>query len=426
MSQGRAPDPFVCAADWLVAAMLVASAIAEPPGWYRAISALILLALATYFPRIGDLGRAAAAAALAPVASLFWATMFTLMAFVGAKIAASRTAGGGLTPNNSLATILVVGIATAVAVKQGVASTVLARAEEGVFVASTAGIALVGALVWGGRGRPHGADVLPLVFAAGFVLANTTRLLVSPPQSFARVEGVITLSAANLPLAARIRAADRVDALAILYPRLVAEAKSSPELLAYLVRLSPTRDEAAMLLPVDDALAAGWRPRRAEGRTVEVAQALWQRGQGGEATRLLRRYPRFGEIDATLALFERREGGVSGWRGGVMGTVLPGQAVFGRQGRLWATGSREFVVTAAAPLTRLALQFSGQNYQGAPLIDVQLDREKPLRVEVAESLWIDLGPVEAGVHYVQITFLNDNFGPTGDRNVALSRIEGVE
>lgn len=412
----------------MAAAIIVTSAIAEPPGWYRAFAALSLLGLAAQLPRIGDISRAAAVAAMAPVGSLVWASCFGIVVLVGNKVATSCAAGGRRAANSFVAVspLLLAAAAAAVAAKQGVASTVLASAGDGGFVALAAGIGLVAALVWGGRRRATGLEVLPMLAAALLIGGNTVGVLAIAPLTFAESNGATHLSPAVVALEARIKAAAAVDAIPIWHDTLVADAKNVPSMLQYLVGLAPTRDEAAALLPVEDALDAGWRPRKAEGRTVEVAQALWKRGRGGEATRLLKRFPRFGEVDATLALFERREGAPSGWRGGVTGTVLPGQAAFGRPGRLWATGSREFVVTAAAPLSKLALEFSGQNYEGAPLVDVKLDEGNVRRVEVGEPLWLDLGPVEAGVHYIQISFLNDRFGPTGDRNVVLSRIEGVE
>lgn len=415
------------AADWLTAGVVVGCAVVDPPGWHRVASACVLFALSACFPRMADLGRIVAVAALAPVSSLGLSLGFGAVVLLRSKAVWSKMAlAAAFTRSAAGPTLLVVAACTAVVVKQDLAGRVLQAATDKGHLAAAAGIGMVGAMVWGARPRAGRWDRLPLLAATLLIGANTLRILALPPKTFAQVHEADRSSPDVLAVDARIKAAAQVDAIPLLFDPLLADARRSPGLLRTLVRLAPTRDEAAASLTVDEALDAGWRPRRAEGRTVAVAKKLWDRGRGGEATRMLRRYPRVGEVDALLALFERREGIQTGWRGGVLGTVLPGEVALGRGGMLWATGTREFMVTAAAPLSMLEFQFSGQAYDGEPMVEVQLNDGDTHTAKVSSPVWISLGAIEAGVHCVKVNFVNDRVGPLGDRNLALLSIRGTE
>ena len=208
----------------------------------------------------------------------------------------------------------------------------------------------------------------------------------------------------------------------LVYDSVLAGAAGQPALLAALVRASPLRDEAALLLGVEPALAAGWCPRRADGAVVATARALERAGRGGEALRLLGRHPREGEVDGLRALFERTQGAAFGWRGGALGPIVPPAHAI--DGEIVSDGRLEVEFTLPAPRSDLGLRLDGDAWNGPPTVDIAVDAPvgPSSLVEISGPLRFALGPLEAGPHRVQVTFINDAAGPGGDRNVRVLEI----
>ena len=441
----KSPELVVVGADWLVAAVLIFSAVAQPIAWHRVVSAGVLLAVGVLAPRLALACRACAAAGLAPMAHVGAASAFACIVFVAATISSwvnghltietgrdslrDRVQGGGVAGirgDPACVVVFLMAATAAVGVKQYLAAGVLPPATAPLPGVLACGLGMVAAAVWAAgprSSRMHGA---PLVAAVLVIGAYTAYLLVLPAHMSGYEFNHELRTRDERHATALLSAANTVGAVPLVYDQVVTAAARYPLLLQHLVQLEPTRDEAAALLTVDAALDEGWRPRRAEGRVVQVAAELWDRGRGGEAVRLLRRHARSGEIDALLSLYERNTGGANDWRGGTIGTVLPGDVPLGRTGKMATGGIRTFWVTAAAPLAQLAVHLGGEDWEGPPLATIHLDEGVEHRVLVHNDVQIDLGPVEAGVHAVRINFLNDESGATGDRNLFVLRIVGRE
>lgn len=269
---------------------------------------------------------------------------------------------------------------------------------------------------------PAAVDPVPgLVIAA--ILAGG---VVDPPRGRAprlALAGVALAGAARLGAVwavegeERLARAERVGAVALVYPGLAAD----PALAPRLVRALPDADAALDALPVAAALDLGWRPQRAEGRPVEVARELERRGRGGEALRLLARHPRVGEVDWWRALYERTQGHPVRWRGegGAEGFEVPGSIELGWSWTHDQAG--EVRLTARSVVDRLVVRGEGSAAAGAwPRVELRLDGGPPDAWEVVGRGERGIpGPIEPGPHRLQLRFVNDAVAPDGDRNVVI-------
>ena len=403
MDDARLPPPVQFVILWLPAVTVALGAWAHPVAWYSVFAAGILLVASRTGGAFGNACAACASAAVAPVSSLGWSLGFALSVLVSLR--ARR--GAQLEPATRMALALALGAGLAVGAKQILAANALLASDKVAGTAVAAGLGVAAAIAWalsaGGEKSVVGGVVLagvPTALALGLAATGS---------------GPATLDNAAA-----------VDATALLYPKLLDASRKNEQMLVSLVAISPMRDEAADNLAVADALDAGWYPANAGDRVVEVARALWDRGRGGEAMRLLRRHPRRGEVDGVLALFERLSGERSGWKGGVVGYVLPGIAAVGAAGAMDRDGSREFLFTATKALNHAAVVIRADSFQGAPLATLEVDGRVRQTVSVPAEQSFELGYLDAGAHLLRVTYLNDRFGPDGDRNLVVESLGATE
>ena len=226
----------------------------------------------------------------------------------------------------------------------------------------------------------------------------------------------------RFPPAERLAAAAELDAIGLFYEGVLAEAAADPALLTALVKAAPLRDEAALTLGIEPALAAGWRPARAEGAVVATAGALERAGRGGEALRLLARHPRVGEVDGLRALFERTQGLPVHWGGGQVGPLVP--PAFAINQTITSDGALVVEFTLTAPHEGLVIALDGDVWNGPPTVDVAIDPPAgpSSLVEIVAPTRVPLGSLAAGPHRVSVTFINDAAGPGGDRNVRVLEV----
>lgn len=188
-----------------------------------------------------------------------------------------------------------------------------------------------------------------------------------------------------------------------------------------LMRAVPDSDLAAARVGWRAALGLGWRPQRPSSDVVDIAASLDARGRGGEALRLLARYPRTGVIDFWRAVYERAQGQKDGWRGGVDGVPVLGPAGLTLDWDMVHDEDRSSVFRVERPV-RATLRARMESFQGDPTVEVRLDS--------ARSTWVpagtlDLGELGAGPHTLTVRYQTDLEGAGGDRNVWVSGLEAV-
>jgi hypothetical protein len=357
--------------------------------WYAALAAAGLLVLGWGVG--GDVGRVARAAAVAnlvPTATSQGCLIFTVsvVVFFGLR-QTDRLTNRTARPEGLAAAGLLVLAAIIEAAKQTIAGSALAAAAGYPARVVCWGGALAAAMLWtwGIERDPRYSRWSPVRASVWTAFGGTClvaiRIALAPPDT-------------------GFELAQRVDATAWFYDEY---AVSGGDALARrLVTAVPTRDEAANRLSVDEALASGWRPRRAGGRVVEVAGALWERGRGGEAVRLLRRHPREREVDGLLALFERFLGEPVGWRGGQIGIVLSGVQKTGPFVVPAGGERRSLYFTATNSLRHAAITVENVGIKGA-IVDVTLDGRSLLHTTVDKPTHVLLGPIEAGPHVLRLS-----------------------
>jgi hypothetical protein len=387
-------------------------ALVLPPAWRGPVAALGL------------------AAALGPASPWFLVVVGPAAAvFAGA----ARRAGVAGEPGAralARAGAFALALAAAVAAKQWVAAGVLPAALEGVGPAlrvglsAAAGACFTAALPAGVSAADDGERGASVMKAESAPIGARLAAALSPTRALAL--GLLLVGAAaagrlarlgRFPPDARLAGAVELHAVPLLYDTLLADAVGDRARLAALVRAAPLRDDAALALGPEEALAAGWRPQRAEGADVVTARALEKAGRGGEARRLLARHPRDGERDGLLALFERTQGEPVAWRGGPLGPVVP--PTLDLDWELVADGSRALEFTLAEARSDVGLRLDGDAWNGLPTVDVSVDAPAGASslVEIAGPMRVPLGPLDAGPHRLVVTFVNDAAGPGGDRNV---------
>ncbi len=182
----------------------------------------------------------------------------------------------------------------------------------------------------------------------------------------------------------------------------------------------PDSDAAAAQVGWRSALDLGWRPVHPASDVLDIASELDSRGRGGEAERLLARYPREGAVDYARAAFERWQGEPDGWRGGTNGEPLltPGSSL-----ELdWALLSDGKHRVSFGLAVRSALHLAGhvESFDGDPSVEVRLDSQV---VRWVPSQPLDLGELAAGPHTLQVTFDTDKEASGGDRNVWVDRLK---
>ncbi len=260
---------------------------------------------------------------------------------------------------------------------------------------------------------PVSGVVIAGVLSAGAVASLTPRasrgwaaagLLLASAVPAGRAGGALSVSDPW----ARLAAAERLDAVGLVYGRLLARAtrggapdaaeraRRPNDLLRALVRAAPERDAAALALGWRAALDLGWRPAFPEPVLVPVAEELERRGRGGEALRLLARAPREGDVDWLRALFEVTQGEPVRWRGGRgvgRGGTLPGAMDVEAEG----ASSRAIVFTALAGTT---VSLSAAT-EGEGRVVARLDAGAPIAwTPGPEGAVQVLGVVEPGPHRI--------------------------
>ncbi len=382
-----------------VLALALAAALGRAPPWLYlalgpAIAALALLA------RRGGEPPLAGARALAGAGGLALAGALVVAAKEGVAMRALPSAAEGLAPAVLLG-LAAAGGALFVAVLPGPAAAVFEEDARGLSMVRV-------------EAPPLGARLLR-AFSPERALA--LGLLVVAAGSMGRLARL-----GRFPPAERLAAAAELDAIGLFYEGVLAEAAADPALLTALVKAAPLRDEAALTLGIEPALAAGWRPARAEGAVVATAGALERAGRGGEALRLLARHPRVGEVDGLRALFERTQGLPVHWGGGQVGPLVP--PAFAINQTITSDGALVVEFTLTAPHEGLVIALDGDVWNGPPTVDVAIDPPAgpSSLVEIVAPTRVPLGSLAAGPHRVSVTFINDAAGPGGDRNVRVLEV----
>lgn len=288
-----------------------------------------------------------------------------------------------------LAPLLLVGVVSG---RQIAAEAALASASS--VVPELLVLGTLGAGLWSlGRGVRVGWAVR--LGLAGLVLAGGGRGLgVYEADGEQRLQRAVAIQAERLVLPGLIGRSQRLDMAAL--------------------SVVPDSDDAAQSVGWRTALDLGWRPQHPEADIFAIAAELDSRGRGGEAERLLARYPREGAFDYTRATFERWFGERDGWLGGTNGDP---QLEIGSSLRLDWTLLRDgrerrvFGLSEAAPVTLVG---RAQAFEGDPSVEVRLDATI---VRWVPALPLELGVLAAGPHTLQVTFDSDRQGPGGDRNV---------
>ena len=222
---------------------------------------------------------------------------------------------------------------------------------------------------------------------------------------------------------------DRLQVAQALHAeRLVVDglAGQSAELDAALLAAIPDSDRVASGLGWRRALDLGWRPTRPDQHALSVARELDVRGRGGEARRLLARYPRVGAVDFWRAAWERADGAPDRWRGGMDGepALGPGQRI-ALDWALVANGVRQRVFRVEQR-GRVCLTAHLDAFEGEPSVQVQLDASSRRWVP---SGALDLGVLDRGPHTLRVTYDTDRRDEVsgGDRNVWVAELyERVE
>lgn len=422
---------------------------ASPIAWHQAVVAGMCGGVALVAPsRVARLSVAMGLAAAVSVADngvQAWASGLAALIVVAGGVRAQSASPEERSSREGLWYIalaaLVLGLI--LAAKQGIAAAALPAAGAGAARAWTLGLAVTGAAAVAASVPSPPAEAAE-EDPRGLSVHAPTRASLGPrlraffaglgPLGLALV--LIAFGAlgrlARLPLVpapARLAAALPLDAVPLIIDDVVEESKDDPATLGAAIRVAPHHDGAALALGWEAALAAGWRPQRAEGVVVEVARALERDGRGGEAIRLLAKHPRVGEVDALRTLFERTQALAEDWRGGRLGLVLES-----RTGSLcdqcivfMHNESREieFTTLAVAFDAWLVVGCDGAAFEGQPELTLTLDAQAPWVVacpaESARSpVWLAPGP-----HRLRIAFENDRQGATGDRNVGVTALTVV-
>lgn len=298
----------------------------------------------------------------------------------------------------------VLGLGAVVAARQqGVSGSLGAAAGV---VPGVAALAVLGAGAWPEGGRAPAT--LRLALAALAVVSGARVAAVW------RAEGVDRLHAAQTVHAERLVVSGLVGHDAAMDAALIAAV--------------PDCDAAAAGLGWRRALALGWRPVHPDADVVSIARALDADGRGGEARRLLARYPRTGPVDFWRAAFERLDGR-DGWRGGLDGEpALVQGGVLALDWGMVTNGGRERVLRVDAPV-RACLDARAEAFEGDPEVEVRLD--------AAQQRWVpagalDLGVLAPGPHTLRLRYdtdlrrmAGDPAGPPGDRNVWVDGLRGV-
>jgi hypothetical protein len=346
-----------------------------------ALQLLVLAVLSRWFPKAGGIGFGAllVVALKHPVVgalSLILAILCLGVGFVYGPRTRILTAG------------LVLGVGLVLALKQWAVVPVFAPAAELIPWCVLMGIALGGGFVFGG-GRYLWGGLVGVLLGLG-----------------------------KLGLEGELAQAERLGLTEVLYEHFVAEAQSDLQLGARLVGLVPDRDEAAELFSIEAALNLGWRPVKAEGRALQVARALEERGRGGEAWRFLKKQPRVGAVDSYMAILERTQGLVVRWKGSVEGLNRVDE------GLPWVFETNGFkrVEFYAEEGERLRIAGVGSRFERAARLVLEVDSESWL-VQADTGFEVKLGPLERGPHRLGVRFMDDASGEGGDRNMRVERVE---
>ncbi len=259
------------------------------------------------------------------------------------------------------------------------------------------------------------ADIVPDLVVLGLAASAALSTPVSGPASRKALGALAAVGIARFAAiglwdgSARLHRAALIHAEALVLPSLVGQSRDLDSALLLAV---PDSDVAAARLGWKSALNLGWRPNKPASDAVDTAAALDARGRGGEALRMLKRYPRLGPIDFWVAVYEREQGLPDGWRGGMDGVPALNGALDLDWG-LVHNGERSTVFRVDRPL-RAGLRAHLDAYQGSPTVAVRLDASTRAWVP---SGTLDLGLLRAGPHTLTIRYNTDREGPDGDRNV---------
>ena len=423
----------------LVLALAVGLSL-RPLPWHQGVIAgvggLVAAAVPSAARLVGAAGLAAALAAGPPVGVGVAASVALVLA-ASARGAPPLDEREATTRRNLAAVVgLALLLGAVLALKQVVAMRALPAASQGVWPALNLGLATAAAAAIAAwlpapvalqlpedpRGMSMQTPERPPLMARLVAAVTGPRALALGMVLVGMATAGRLVRLGRMPPMERLVAAQELDALPRVYDRLLVEAAGQPGVLGVLVTAAPGRDEAALAVGWDNALALGWRPARAAGVVVPVARALEAAGRGGEALRLLARHPREGDVDGLRALFERTQGLASGWQGAVLGELVPPGGSLHLE--LVHDGAVTVEFTAAEALAGVTLSLEGDAWQGPPEVDVALDGGTSHHLALITPIEHELGAVEAGPHRVTIAFVNDKAGPGGDRNVRVTGISG--
>jgi hypothetical protein len=219
----------------------------------------------------------------------------------------------------------------------------------------------------------------------------------------------------------RLQVAQKVHAEELVVDGLAGQSAALDESLLAAV---PDSDRVALSLGWRRALDLGWRPGRPDADVLSVAQELDVRGRGGEARRLLARYPRTAAVDFWRAAWERADGAQDRWRGGMDGepALGPGQRIV-LEWALVSNGVRQRVFRMERR-GRACLTAHLDAFEGDPSIQVQLDASAQRWVPAGT---LDLGVLERGPHTLRVTYDTDRRDEAsgGDRNVWVAELYGA-
>lgn len=287
-------------------------------------------------------------------------------------------------------------------------------------------VILVGRQVVAGANLPGANAVLPELVVLGVLGmgASAAAAEVSRPLrvalgllaavSAARM-GSVWLAEGEL----RLRRAEDVGAERLVAGSLLG---SSPVLDMQVLLAVQDSDAAAARVGWERALDLGWRPQRPPVEAaVLVARSLDARGRGGEARRLLARFPRVDAVDFLRTAWERQAGEPGDWRGGVDGDLrLTAGGSIPLDWSMLANGVRE-VQFLAPEGVRARLTGAFDAFEGVPTAEVQLDA---VRVRWTPTADLDLGFLAAGPHTLRVVYDTDRHGVGGDRNVYVGGVVG--
>lgn len=193
------------------------------------------------------------------------------------------------------------------------------------------------------------------------------------------------------------------------------------------VRVDPLWHGHALMLPLEQSLAMGWRPQTAplsDAQRVEVARVLERWGRGGEALRVL---AQGSELSHWWQIyFQRAAQTPASWTGSAVPDAahVVGHAVV--DASFLVNGTQEIPLHFPTPAAGVVLVASADWFEGAPEMVVWLDG---VRTTLSPSPQPErhsvMQPLDAGPHRLTVEFSDDRWSADGDRNVYLHEVTAI-